>query len=342
MYALTPQGAGLARTLAARLGGELYLPAKLAGPGENGFASLPGLMAETFHKHPGHVFVAACGIVVRVVAPLLRGKDKDPAVVVLDQAGRHAVSLLSGHLGGGNALARVAAGITGGTPVITTGTDTQGLPSLDLLARDNALVIENLEAVARINGALLAGNTVPIFDPDNRLVIPAEACRLFEWVSAPQSLDPADPSSSGVPGVAVTWHTSGLPAEALILRPRVVVAGVGCRKGLHPREIIAAIEAGCLARGVAVKSLAALASIEDKKDDEALAEAARLLGTQLILYPAARLAQVEVPNPSAVVARHMGVKSVCEAAALLAAGTDRLLLTKTKTRSVTLALALAG
>ena len=336
VHALTPQGARLARGLARELKADLFLPGKLAGVGEQAFDSLPELIGDIFHHYGGHVFITACGIAVRAVAPLLRGKTRDPAVVVMDQLGRHAVSLLSGHLGGANDLARRAAAFTGGDAVITTATDSAGLPSLDLLARDSGLVIENIEGVKAVNAGLLAGSVVQVFDPDNRLVVPAGHCRRFEWVAAPHLLEP------GRPAVVVTWRETPLPAGCLALRPRVVVAGVGCRKGVPGQEIAGAVRQALASRGVAVKSLAALASIEAKRHEPGLVEAARDLGAELVFFPAGRLAAVQAPTPSPMALKHMGVESVCEAAAMLATGADRLLLDKTKTRTVTVALALTS
>lgn len=343
VYALTPQGARLGRALARELNGalgaDLYLPRKLAVPSESGeqaFDSLPALVADTFHAYAGHVFVAACGIVVRAVAPHLRGKANDPAVVALDQEGRHVVSLLSGHLGGANELARRVAQVTGGTPVITTATDTAGLPSLDLLARDSGLAIENLNAVKTLNGGLLAGQVVQVFDPEGYLVIPAEHFTRFEWVAAPHLLEP------GSPTVAVSWRQIAVPAGCLVLRPRVVVAGVGCRKGAASSEIVALLREAFAAKSVALKSLALLASIDVKRGEPGLLGAARELGVEIRFYPAERLAGVKTPNPSSMPLKHVGVESVCEAAALLAAGTTRLLVPKMKSKTVTAALALAN
>jgi len=335
VHALTPQGARLARALAGELGADICLPVKLAHEGERPFGSLPELMAEIFHHYEGHVFVTACGIAVRAVAPLLRGKSEDPAVVVLDQAGRHAVSLLSGHLGGANDLARRAAAVTGGTAVITTATDTEGLPSLDLLARDSGLAIENIEAVKRVNGGLLAGSVVQIFDPQSLFTVPAAHGERFEWVAAPHLLEP------GRPCVAVTWRRTSLPEGCLTLRPRVVAAGIGCRKGVAAEQILAAVREALAVKGVAEASLAALASIEAKRSEPGLLLAARELGVEILFFPAQRLAAVATPTPSAMVLKHMGVESVCEAAAMLAVGADRPLLAKTKTKTVTVALAVS-
>lgn len=340
VYALTPQGARLGRALARELNGalgaDLYLPRKLAAPGERVFDSLPALVADIFHTHGGHVFVAACGIVVRAVAPHLRGKSRDPAVVALDQDGRYVVSLLSGHLGGANELARRVAQVTGGTPVITTATDTAGLPSLDMLARDSGLAIENLDAVKTVNGGLLAGQVVQIFDPEGHLAIPSEHGARFEWVAAPHLLEPERPA------VAVSWREISVPSGTLILRPRAVVAGVGCRKGASAAEILSLLEEIFAAKAVSLKSLALLASIDVKRDEPGLLEAARGLGVDIRFYPAERLAGVKTPNPSPMPLKHVGVESVCEAAALLAAGTTRLLVPKMKSKTVTAALALAN
>ncbi len=338
VYALTPQGARLARHLAVELSGTVYLPRKLAGQEEASFESLPALVAEVFSRHSAHIFVAATGIVVRAIAAHLRGKDVDPAVLALDQAGRHVISLLSGHLGGANALARQVSALTGGTAVITTGTDTAGLPAIDVMAQDNGLAIENLSAVRTVSAALLAGQTVQVFDPEGRLTVPPAFSGHFEWVASPQDVEP------GHAAVAVTWRTgrpAGLDPGWLALRPRVVVAGMGCRKGASALDILELIREGCAAKGVALKSLAAVASIEAKRNEPGLLEAGRALGVDMLFYPAEQLARVEVPSPSQRVRAHMGVESVCEAAALLAAGTTRLLLAKIKNPTVTLALALA-
>jgi len=335
VHAVTPQGARLGRGLAEDLGADLYLPSRLACQGEHPFESLPELIAVVFHRYEGHVFVTACAVAVRLVAPLLRGKGKDPAVVALDQAGRHVVSLLSGHLGGANALARRIAAFTGGTAVITTATDTEGLPALDLLAKEHGLAIENIEAIKTVNGALLSGSVIQIFDPENRLTIPAAHSHRFEWVAAPHLLEPDRPS------VAVTWRQAALPEGCLKLRPRVVAAGVGCRKNVSGEEIIRAVRQALAIKRVAPRSLAALATIEAKRGEPGLALAARELDAPLFFFPAERLAGVAVPTPSSMALKHMGVESVCEAAAMLATGAGRPLLDKIKTKTVTVALAVS-
>ena len=116
----------------------------------------------------------AAGIVVRSIAPHLKGKARDPAVVVVDEAGNFAISLLSGHQGGANRLARQVAQIIKGTPVITTASDLQGLPALDLAALRAGLAIENPAALSQVQMELLSGESLRLVDPDGFLADLAE------------------------------------------------------------------------------------------------------------------------------------------------------------------------
>ncbi len=157
IYALTRQGLGLARRLAADLGGTTYAIRRLATRTVRPFESLSTLLADTFRKYDGHVFVAATGIVIRCISACIGSKETDPAVVCLDQEGRFAVSLLSGHLGGANQLAVRCAKSAGGQAVVTTATDAAGVPSMDMLAVSRGLAMGNAGQVKVVNGALLDG-----------------------------------------------------------------------------------------------------------------------------------------------------------------------------------------
>ena len=336
VYAVTEKGIRLGRQLTAALGGRLYAPARLATRDVTPFASLAELVATTFHRCRAHIFICACGIAVRAIAPHIRDKAGDPAVVCLDDAGRFAVSLLSGHLGGANALAGQAAAIVGATPVVTTATDAVNAPAIELLARELGLPLDNPLATRRVNAALAAGEPVAVFDPLG-LFTPAGAttARHFVWVAGP------DQTPDDTPLVVVDWRIGPLTPTRLYLRPKTLIAGVGCRRGTPAADILALISHVCRERGLAQASIIALASIEAKRDEGGLLEAARTLGVDLIFYRADQLAGVSVPHPSAVVAKHMGVGSVCEAAAILATGGGKLLAPKTRTGFSTTAIALA-
>lgn len=331
IYALTRQGLALAERLAAGLGGEVHCLRRLAGEGLVAFDSLPDHVAKTFGRFHGHVFVTAAGIAVRCIAPHLRGKDRDPAVVCMDQEGRHAVSLLSGHLGGANDLAVRCAGVTGGAPVITTATDSAGLPSVDVLAAARNMAIGNMERVKVVNGALLDGRTVQVFDPDDRLGAAGEP-----WADL---IGDAGDWRTGEPGVWVSVRDDCPDGDALWLYPRELMLGVGCRRGVGADEIYAHLREVFDAAGLSMDAIGGLASVEDKRDEPGLLAVADELGVTPVFYPKDKLDAVDAPNPSGTVLRRMGVGSVSEASAMLLADGGELIVEKTKTRTVTLAVA---
>jgi cobalt-precorrin 5A hydrolase len=336
IYALTPQGARLGKVLAERFDGDFFLPRGLAEEhGAQAFDRLLVLVAETFPLYRQHVFIAASGIVVRAIAAHLRSKRVDPAVVVIDQRGKHVISLLSGHLGGANRLAEEAAAITGGVPVITTATDTEGVVSIDLLTEERGLVLSNPQAVKGVNMALLKGEAVQVYDPGDWLGLAEHPQRrLFRLLNEEKECDPEKP------GVWVTWETGKQDGGRLVLHPPVLIAGVGCNRGTEAREILGLITRTFSHHSLAVLSIRCLVTIEEKREEEGLLKASRVLDVDLVSFPASELRTVAVPNPSQEVMKHMGVESICEAAALLKSGAKELLVQKTKSRNVTLAVAL--
>jgi cobalt-precorrin 5A hydrolase len=337
VVALTPGGAKLARELCQKMAGaECWLPrARVGDSGAHPFDRLAKVFGEAFAHKENLVCIMATGIVVRHLAPFLRGKDRDPAVVVLDEGGRFAISLLSGHLGGANDLARQVAAALGGTPVITTATDVRDLPSLDVLAQKAGLIVENPSAVREVSMALLSGRQVRLVDP--------EAC-LTPHLSGYETcfqLEPHLPdelASIPPPAVYVGIQERKWPSGWLRLRPPCLVAGVGCHHGTSAREVVEFIQKVFRQAGLSLKSLKALATISRRKDAPGLREAARQLKVELRWFTAEELAPLPVPHPSPQAARHLGVASVSEAAALRATRGE-LLVPKKKSVNVTVAVA---
>lgn len=341
IYALTPQGADLGKNLAQQLKGDLFLPAHLAGSfGAIPFDRLSDTVAVNFSSYPRQIFIAATGIVIRTITPHLRKKDRDPAIVVLDQEGEYVISLLSGHLGGANELAQEVALLTGGQAVITTATDTAGLPAFDVIARERDLSIANLDKVKSIHMAMLEGESIQIFDPEDRLGLREHGPRNFpvSWI------EKDDQWVRGRPGVWVTWkRKTPEPQEGqLVLHPRRLVAGIGCNRGTESGEIIQLMKSTFKENDLALESLKCLATIEAKRDETGLMEAGHELGVPLVFLLPSEIESVQVPNPSRVVKKYMGVYSVCEATALLTSARGRLLVPKTKSLNATLAVALEG
>lgn len=331
IYALTGDGLSTARRLAHVLGGRVYAADRLAAVDAASFESLPALVADTFSRYDGHVFVTAAGIAVRCIAPQLVSKAVDPAVVVLDQQGRFAVSLLSGHLGGANDLAEQCAEAVGGQAVITTATDTAGIVSLDMLAREKGLTIGNLDRIKTANGALLAGERVQLYDPDN--------CSGLVGDDRFVSVDGEGAWRRGSPGVWVSCREDCPDEAALRLYPNILVLGVGCRRGVAEADITAHIHNVLEAASLSPKSVAALGSVDVKSDEPGLLAAARSLDVEPVFIDRERLDRIDAPNPSGTVMRRMGIGSVSEAAALLLAEGGELVVEKTKTKNVTLAVA---
>ncbi len=342
-WALTPQGAAIARRIAAALGGQVCLPSRLRQADEIGFDYLPGAVAAHW-RSGGHVFVAAAGIVVRCIAPLLAHKSVDPAVVVCDQNGRYAVSLLSGHLGRANELARRVAACLGGEPVITTATDSVGLPAFDVLAVRAGCTFADIGEVRGVSAALLEGKTVVVRDPLG--VLDAEAvtaCPLCRYVAGDDRVSARDLDSGIVESflndmgldlwddadraefaaeVVVTLSPLSARPGLLRLHPRLVHAGIGCRRGVPGSVLEQALRQALSLLDISPLSLAALATATLKADEPGLHEAGRAFGVGLRCFSAEELAAQPVPHPSDKAAAVLGVEraGVCEAAALLSAG----------------------
>ncbi len=337
VVALTPRGAALALTLCQALNeAECWLPRAQAGddPEVKTFDRVASVFQDAFRQGENLVCVMAAAIVVRGIAPHLRGKDKDPPVVVVDEAGKFAISLLSGHLGGANQLARQVAQILNATPVITTASDVQGLPALDLEATRAGLAIENLPAVRQVQMSLLSGLPLRLVDPDGYLTHLAEENP--ELFICENDLDTA--LAGGWPGVYAGFRERAWPPAWLVLRPRNLVIGMGCHKGTPAAEILKFIKATFKKARLSLASLKALATIEVKKEEPGLKEAAARLGAEFIWFTKEELQTMEVPNPSPQVIHLVGVVSVSEAAALKAGGVE-LILPKQKGANATLAVA---
>ena len=332
VWAITPQGVSLAERIAAELPKvKLFVTEKLETPARGAvcFDALPEAVARHFRTYAGHVFIMATGIVVRVIAPHILKKTEDPAVVVVDDRGRYAISLLSGHLGGANDLARRVAAAVGAQAVITTATDVNEVPAIDMLAKQQDLCIENPQAIKTVNMALLAGEPIEVHDPFGVL-----ADRIPNAV-------PLMPGGAHFARVYVDDRTQGTAGVALVLRPRSLVAGIGCNRNTDTAEIRELLLGTLRESGLARESLKALASIDLKANEPGLIALAEELAVPVEFFGRDEIGRVEddVLNPSGAVEKHIGVKSVCEAAAILASRGGALIVPKRMTRNATVAIA---
>ncbi len=281
-------------------------------------------LAEAWREFDALVLVMASGIAVRHLAGLTRDKATDPAVVVCDEAGRHAVSLLGGHLGGGNELARDVARITGGEAVITTASDVRQLPAFDELAKRYHYRIGDKAALTRIAAAVLTEAPVEVLMP--RGIFDAELAGSGRFCWRGEAADGAIEVRSGDTVLTLVRNRYSL--------------GIGCRRGVSAARLEEVVTRVLGESGFTLDDVAEIASAEPKAMEPGLLEFARKYERTLHFFAADRLNQVTVPHPSAAAARHLGIESVSEAAALLAAGAEaELVIPKTAAGDVTVALA---
>jgi cobalt-precorrin 5A hydrolase/precorrin-3B C17-methyltransferase len=292
-------------------------------------------LAAAWKECEGIVLFLATGAAVRLVAPLLEDKRRDPGVVCVDDAGRFAVALCGGHEGGANALAERVADTLGAAPVVTTASDSLGVPALDSLGERIGFRIEEGSDLAAVGAALVSGKTVRLVSERRWPVGPLPE-NVVQNVMPAGTL--AAPEESERPLILITDRLFDvLPTKpAVVYRPPSLVAGIGCSRGASAEEILGLLDSALREAGLSRKSVAALASIDVKSDEAGLLEAADALGVPLRFSSAGELAAVEVPNPSPVVAGAVGTPSVAEAA-VLASGA-RLLLEKRKSKNATVAI----
>ena len=267
------------------------------------------------------IFVGACGIAVREIAPYVQSKKTDPAVLCIDEAGRFVIPLLSGHIGGANALALLLGRGLGATPVITTATDGRGLFAVDTWAKGQGLAIGNPEKIKEVSGRLLEGLPVGLCSD-----LPLQG----PW---PQGVEPAPAESCHI------RITAGRQAgQALHLIPPSLVLGVGCRKGTGQPALERAFQRLMEAYRLAPQAVCQAASIDLKGEEPGLLAFCRAHGWPFVTYSARQLAEVEGDfTPSDFVRQVTGVDNVCERAALAQGGV--LLAPKQAGEGVTMALA---
>ena len=345
VIAITRRGALLGHRLAENMAGlEYYVSRRYAGQSDSADrcfepTELKALIASLWSTYEGFVLIMATGIVVRMIAPLLESKETDPAVVVMDETGRFAISLLAGHLGGANELAGRCAVASGARAVVTTATDANDLPSFDMLAKEQGWVIDDISTVKVLNTLLLDNKEIAVVDPTGQTrpwLLGRGNITFYETI--------ADAAGSGADGfLFVTNRTLpklASPKDTLILRPRNLVLGIGCNRSTPADEIEAFVTVHLKRVHLSLKSVRCIASVAAKRDEAGLAEYAERLGVPYRCFESGELSQVAFPSPPSQHAlAAVGVAGVAEPAAILASGGGRLILRKVKAANVTLAVA---
>ena len=302
-----------------------YAPEKYAG---EGILRLPADKAALIGSGWGksaYVFIGAAGIAVRYIAPWVKDKYTDSPVLVIDEKGQYVIPLLSGHVGGAAALADEVADMIGAVPVHTTATDVQGKFAVDVFARKNGLIITDREAVKKISAGLLNGEKAALYIEDSSVSItgtPPEEIILCESLEETEQYSYqimiAGSSEQPVQDRKNEVQKPEREGCSLLLVPRNIVAGIGCRKGIEE----AALEKGFLeilaANGLDIRQVKSIASIDLKKDEPALLYLCGKYHIPFKTYMAEELSSISgVTAASDFVKKITGVDNVCERAARL-------------------------
>lgn len=336
-FYLTKEGEQIACKLAASHPGDLYNK-------ENFKTNLQ----EAFHKYDYLVCIMATGIVVRLLAPLIVHKTSDPGVVVLDQKGKYAISLLSGHLGGANDLAREMADISGGEAVITTATDVAGELSFDTFAKKHHMSIENIDQLKRISGALLDSKQIRVITDKiyPELTCNPASARKMQIMTVQNSSFLHDCAGEDtMPTVVIDegFTFPGTPSfPVLYLRPRTICAGIGCKRHMDAAAIESALLTVLKKEGLSPLSLKCISTIPLKANEPGILTTSRRLGVPLTVVSTADIEALDIDSlgiqTSCFVAEQTGVLSVSTASAYLASGRGRILQDKVKFKGITIAL----
>ena len=317
LFCLTPGGVALARTLHKAVPMTCFTSEALLTDGflpfNGGFANS---LRQAFRDYSALVVIGATGIVVRVLAPVITDKLSDPAVVVIDECGQHAISLLSGHAGGANALTRHLAGLLGADPVITTATDVNDLAALEMLAQQlDAQIPDFRTAVKTVNQMLVSQKRVGLWW-DDAFLSAASSCDTRGFIPV-RSLD-ALPALDALVCVSILAEQPPLPVPVFRLVPRRVIAGIGCRRDTPFSLMTTLLHRQLAASGLDPLALREIGSISLKQNEPGLLELAASLRVPFQIFTADELRRYEHHFPgSDFVRQTTGVGSVSGPAAWL-------------------------
>ncbi len=301
---------------------------------------------ERFKKGNVLIFIGACGIAVRAIAPYVESKDKDAAVLVVDEHAGYVIPLLSGHMGGANDAARLVADITGAVPVITTATDINKKFAVDVFAFRNGLGLLDLKKAKKVSADILDGMAVDMYAGDG--------VYFDDSVENGSAADGNVADGNAADGSVVDGSTADASAaqeivlhksdtnviisdKTLQLYPPTLILGIGCKRGKNMEELESFILSELCRNSLALPSVFCIASIDKKADEAGIIALCEKYGWEFKTFSAQTLMRQEGEFvQSDFVSKTVGADNVCERAAM-AAGADELLVRKTCKDGMTLA-----
>lgn len=354
LIAITKHGIEHARSLKAQLpGAELWVSEKqkaLAPDADGNFPAIKDFTASAWDKYDGLIYHVSLGAVIRTIAPFLKGKDVDPAVVTIDDGKRFVISVLSGHVGGANELTEQVAALLGATPVVTTASDARATIPVDILGRELGWTLEDKANVTPVSAAVVNEKPVAFIHEHgeaNWWTRPTPLPKSIQTFKSIAEAKAAGPFEAYL--VVSDRSVSALQADlkdvwdkVVIYRPKTLCLGMGCDAGTDLDEVWGLVEGTLEAQGLSPKSIKTIASIDLKEKEEALHQLAAKTGALLQFFTREQLnAKGTVSTPNPVVEKYTGAVGVSEPSAMLAADAESLLVVKHKSKRATLAVARA-
>lgn len=288
------------------------------------------ILKKSWREADAFVFISSTGIAVRMIKDFIISKDLDPAIIVLDDTGKNVISLLSGHLGGANDLTRKIAAYLGANPVITTSTDNHGIQAVDSFSRTNDYRLVDKDRILPISKLMLEGKTLGFYTEEDKIIA-------YDHIKVLEDLE----DLGGLAGLIVVSNKleRDFSIPSIWLYPKNINLGIGCRKDVSGKKIIAFIKEELKIRGLSYHSIKKIGSVEAKKDEAGIQEAADYFKVEKKIFKNEEIAQVEDKFPkSDFVKKNIGVSSVAEPSAYLLGG--RLISERLKKDGITLAISL--
>lgn len=297
--------------------------------------NIKNIIEEAFNDYNAIIAIMASGIIIRLSAPLIVSKSKDPAIINIDENGKFVVSMLSGHLGGANKLAKKIAKILNATPVITTSTDVNNLLGIDTLAKDLYFKIDNINQILPINKAILEGEKL-IFKINKN----SDFNFLYDYLK--DNTVEINLSFEFDDNVDVNQIDVKFKDIKLNLKKQKIVAGIGCKKDKNSHEILNGLTKACQDIGIPINRVDLLSSASIKKDEKGLHDLANELNIPINFVDINLIKKFDFENisNSEFVNSKFGIKGVCEPSALITAGnSSKLIYKKTAFNGITIAIA---
>jgi cobalt-precorrin 5A hydrolase len=300
------QGEELAEKFKTNINAELYIKSDYNN------CTLSELIGELMGKYKALIFISSTGIAVRAIAPYIKSKDIDPAVIVIDILGKFVISLLSGHLGGANELAAKIADIIKAELIITTATDNLGLVAPDIIAKENNLVIDDLKKAKKIASLLVEGKKVAFFDEENKIKVPK---------GYTDNLEEAQGVVHVTNKINKDSNLDMLEQSRLQLIRRNIILGIGCRKSYSPEKMRNIVLEKLDEFNIDKRSVKTIATVEVKKDETAIIELSQYLKAELKISTLEEIKTIQDKyKGSDFVEKSIGVRAVCEPCVELAGG----------------------